>query len=169
MNPTTTIKLTRQMNATIDAEDLERVSLHRWRAFENGGIWYAATTMRCPHCNRKWLVPLHRLVMRAKGGELIDHRNGDGLDNRKENLRICTHAENMRNRRRRKRCASQFKGVFRDGPNRWRAAIHFNKQVFRLGSFRTELDAAKAYDAKAKQLFGEFAAPNFQPSETSGS
>lgn len=107
-------------------------------------------------------IPLHRILIGAFPGEVVDHINGDTLDNRLRNLRICTNAENARNSRKRAGSGSQFKGVTRiKGTNRWRAQIMVNGQKRNLGSFRDEESAAKCYDAKARELHGEFAKCNF--------
>lgn len=108
---------------------------------------------------------LHRVVMAPPAGTLIDHINGDGMDNRRSNLRVCTYAENNRNRRKRKVRASAYKGVSRSPESAkkpWRASIKRpeGKQTH-LGCFWTEEEAARAYDDAARELFGEFACPNF--------
>jgi hypothetical protein len=107
-------------------------------------------------------VQLHRLLIGAFEGEVVDHINGDTLDNRLRNLRVCTNAENIRNSRRRAGSGSQFKGVTRiKGTDRWRAQIMVNGCKMYLGSFRDEESAARRYDEKAKELHGEFARCNF--------
>lgn len=107
-------------------------------------------------------VQLHRLLIGAFEGEIVDHINGDTLDNRLRNLRICTNAENIRNSKRRASSGSQFKGVSRiKGTDRWRAQIMVNGQKMNLGSFRDAESAARRYDVKARELHGEFAKCNF--------
>lgn len=107
------------------------------------------------HCIR-----LHRLIMGAPDGLVVDHINGDSLDNRRVNLRVCTHAENMRNRKIHKNNRSGFKGVYFDPgcPKRpWRAEIKVAKQRKRLGFYSTPEEAHRAYVLAAKELHGEFA------------
>ena len=95
-------------------------------------------------------------------GMATDHINGDGLDNRKQNLRICTHAENLRNRRLGKNNTSGYKGVSWHKLHKlWYAHISHNKKLMSLGYFKDKEEAAKAYDRKAIELFGEFAKLNF--------
>jgi hypothetical protein len=92
----------------------------------------------------------------------LDHRDGNGLNNRLENLRPATRKENGRNRRARLTCSSTYKGVQRDKRGKWRTFI----QGFHIGYFTLECEAAKAYDAAAKLLYGEFARMNFNASES---
>ena len=105
---------------------------------------------------------MHRLIIGAKDGEVVDHRNRNGLDNRKQNLRICTHAENTRNSRPHF-SSSNYKGVHKNNRRGkdWTSSIRFNGKLYHLGYFDREVDAARAYDAKAKQYFKTFAYLNF--------
>lgn len=110
---------------------------------------------------------LHRLIMQAKNGEIVDHINGNILDNRKVNLRICNATQSTWNTSKKGGSLSPFKGVsFYDIENGrpWRSRITINKKTRQLGRFSTELGAAKAYDDAAKTHFGEFAKLNFQES-----
>jgi hypothetical protein len=108
---------------------------------------------------------LHRAIMHARKGKLIDHRNGDGLDNRRDNLRLATHSQNMCNRRKTKlKTTSRFIGVyFNRETNKWRAAIKCKGKKIALGRFVNEVEAAMAYDAAAKKYHGRFASLNFPP------
>ena len=145
----------------IDEEDWERVSQHKWRlhASNRKNEFYAKTEVRHleshQHQRRKTLM-LHRLIMDPPSGFIVDHRNHNGLDNRKENLRICTMQENLQNRRANKNSKCGYKGVERVG-NRYRASIHVNGIKRSLGRYDTPEEAARAYDAKAIELFGEYA------------
>jgi hypothetical protein len=99
-------------------------------------------------------------------GQFVDHRDHNGLNNRRENLRIATHAQNQWNQIKTDRpTTSRYKGVRRTR-FAWRPEISFNDKSLYLGSFRTEEAAARAYNAKALELFGEFASLNVIPSET---
>ena len=137
--------------AVIDDEDVDLISSYRWFLTYGGGnlVKYATAPIRIEV--GKWSkLTMHRLIMNAKKGELVDHINHDGLDNRKENLRICTSSENGRNRRLGKNSRSGFKGVSKKKSGKYEAAI-------RLGTFILPEDAAKEYDRVAKFVFGEFA------------
>ena len=101
------------------------------------------------------------LGLKENDGIHTDHKNGNGLDNQKHNLRTCSQAQNNRNAKKRENCSSKYKGVYWDKKNKkWRARIYLNKKEICLGRYKNEIDAAKAYDEKAKELFGEFAQPN---------
>ena len=101
----------------------------------------------------------HRVILDAPLGSMVDHINGDGLDNRRSNLRIATPGENKRNSRKRTIGTSGFKGVYRHR-TRWQARGHLECKVVYLGSFSTERDAALAYNEFAKKNYGEFALLN---------
>lgn len=107
----------------------------------------------------------HRVAWALCTGEWpeaeIDHANGSSTDNRLANLRECTSAENKFNTSRRKHSAWEYKGVFRRGQGPWLARIRAGKQAFSLGPFGSAIEAARAYDAAALRLHGEFARLNF--------
>jgi hypothetical protein len=105
---------------------------------------------------------MHREIMQAPPGKVVDHINGNRLDNRKCNLRLCTRRQNLRNAAKRPGCQSQFKGVsFDRRHNRWFATIWFEGRSISLGSFLDEVEGARAYDRAALELFGEYAWLNF--------
>ncbi len=105
---------------------------------------------------------MHRVIKGAKAGQSVDHVNGNGLDNRRSNLRLCAHAENLRNRKIHKNNKSGFKGVRkRKESSLWRAEIRSNHKFYFLGNFHSAEEAAHAYDAAALKLHGEFARLNF--------
>ena len=153
------IPLTGGRVALVDDEDFEFISKHKWHANTHTysrHLIYAKTRFHTK------ILLMHRLIMGAKEGENIDHINGNGLDNRRCNLRIATHSQNGANQRARKGGTSRYKGVFwhkRD--KRWVAKITSNKQIIHLGNFANEIKAAKTYDINAVLLFGEFARLNF--------
>ncbi len=107
-------------------------------------------------------ILMHREIM-GDEGPFIDHIDHDGLNNQRENLRVVTKSENLRNQRKQFRnTSSRFKGVyFCKQTGRWAAGIKAGARKLRLGRFPTELDAARAYDAAAKEHFGEHACLNF--------
>jgi len=102
---------------------------------------------------------LHRLIMEVNQTEVIDHKNNNRLDNRLNNLRVCTQAENSKNQRLRKNNISGYKGVS-EHTNGFRARIKVNYKQIELGIYTTALEAAKAYDKAAKGLHGEYARLN---------
>lgn len=106
-------------------------------------------------------IKMHRAIMNAPKGMEVDHINGNPLDNRRENLRICTHAENTRNKVRKNNSSSGFKGVvFHKQTNKWQAQIRTNNKTLYLGLFANKKEAACTYNEKAKVYFGEFARLN---------
>lgn len=106
-------------------------------------------------------ILMHRLITDAPKGMHVDHINGDGTDNRRSNLRICTTKENVRNSGSRGG-TSKFKGVrWMKNVNKWAAGIRVDGKSHHLGVFSIEEDAARAYDAAAAKHFGEFARLNF--------
>lgn len=160
----TEIILTKGYTTIIDDEDFERVSRFKWWACESKSGAYA---MRMIYPNKKpTALILSRFILNAPANKFVDHINGDTLDNRKENLRLATNQQNSFNRRKLERKA--FKGTYHrvDRVNRpFSARIRFNNKAYHLGYFATEIEAAKAYDAKAKELFGEFARLSFPEQE----
>ncbi len=142
--------------AIVDTEDLRRLSRFRWSISKNKSGYYARR-----HDGEK-SVYMHHEVLSADGAQEIDHINCNGCDNRQANLRTCTHQQNTQNSRSRKNCTSRFKGVSWDkNKKKWTARIGHNGKKIHLGYFESELDAAAAYDARAKVLFGEFGRLNF--------
>jgi hypothetical protein len=107
------------------------------------------------------MVMLHNAIMSPPPGMLVDHIDGDGLNNCRSNLRICTHRQNIWNSRKFAVTLSPFKGVHYDhGAQRWRASIRAECEHIHLGSFEFEFDAAKQYDRAARLMFGKFAKTN---------
>lgn len=148
------IPLTQGKFAKVDDRDYARLSKFKWSATFDGHNWYARTG-RCP------TIRMHQFIL--PGSPLLDHKNLDGLDNQRHNLRPATRTQNKTNQRKYKGCVSAFKGVtwypYRGGG--WRTQITVSKIRIHLGLFRLEETAARAYDAAAKRYFGEYAALNF--------
>jgi len=148
------IPLSQEFEAIIDNEDYDRVNQYKW--YYNNG--YAVTKINTR------TVYMHRFIMDAKEDEYVDHKETEyTLDNQKKNLRICSCSQNQMNIYKQNRSySSKYKGVFWYRPtNRWTAQIKFNYKAIHLGYFKNEIDAAKVYDQKALELFGDFAKLNF--------
>jgi len=157
------IPLTQGRFAVIDAEDFPHISQYNWRCKLDGNTYYAYTTRSVKGRQRK--IFMHRLILNAPRNKLVDHIDGNGLNNRKANLRLCNHKQNGWNRRPNSRGYSKYKGVsWHKGNKKWRAAIRKSYKLTHLGYFDSEIEAALAYDKKAKELFGEFAYLNFKKS-----
>lgn len=152
-----TIPLTRGYFALVDDEDYADVSKHKWQAQPRAtspGQSYAKRGTATGGC-----IMMHRQILNAPAGVLVDHVNGNTLDNRRRNLRLCTASENQRNRPKPKRKASSnYKGVsWHAAKRKWLVTVgHLGKTNY-LGYFQSESDAARAYNEAAKRLHGEFA------------
>lgn len=148
--------------AIVDDSDYEFLNQFKWHAHQNHGRnWYVERLIN-QDGKRKELF-MHRVILNAPKGMETDHINGDGLDNRRCNLRICTTSENQQNQRVQSRAkSSKFKGVsWRAREQKWRAGIQIHTKQIMLGYFVSEIKAALAYDEAAKKYFGEFAKTNF--------
>ena len=151
------LKLTQGKVALVDDEDYERLSQYKWYAVWDGHHWRAATTLQ-----------MARVVMGNPEGMVVDHKNRNGLDNQKANLRICTQSENCRNAfKRRGKASSRFRGVNLYRPTgRWMARVGIHGKRIFLGYFDTEIEAARAYNKAAKEHHGGFACLNEVPSDS---
>jgi uncharacterized protein (DUF2249 family) len=156
------INLTKGKVALVDDEDYEYLLQWKWYAVERGcGIWYAAR--HTSKGGKSRIIFMHRVILQTSEGLDTDHRNGNGLDNRRENLRSCSHMNNIRHQSRRLSStkSSLFKGVYlHKDDNLWRVKITVNKKVINIGEFKDETKAALAYNNAATRYFGEFAKLN---------
>jgi hypothetical protein len=149
------IQLNHGMVALVDDADFDYLNQWKWTAVRNKNTWYA----------RRW-VPLnkfaamHRVVISAPDGSVVDHINSNGLDNRRANLRVCTATENKRNVGVYSNNRTGYKGVgWHKQKQKYTARI--GKTSKHLGLFNTAEEAAHAYDKAAKEKYGEFARLNF--------
>jgi hypothetical protein len=155
VNATAEIILNDGSNVVIDADDMELLGKHSWYAHYIKGSCYAQTS------TRGRAVSMSRLIMNEPVGMEVDHVNHDTRDNRKENLRICSHRQNMMNQAKQKGRSSQFKGVsWNKGRKLWKAYIWGDNRQELLGYFVREEDAASVYDKKAQELFWTYAQLN---------
>lgn len=151
------IPLTQGKFAIVDDEDYEWLNQWKWtlnRCGKDGKYLYAGR-----EANGKQ-IRMHRQILglTKNDPEMADHINHNGLDNRKCNVRICSNQQNQANSKRKNVGSSKYLGV-RWHNNKWAASI--GKKRSHIGYYKNEIDAAKAYDKKAKELFGEYAHTNF--------
>lgn len=159
-----TIPLSQGKVARVSDEDYERISQYKWCASEvklkHRIIWYAVrrTSKKAPPCRT---VLMHREIAAVAGIPLVDHRDGDGLNNQRHNLRPATANQNQQNRTKKQGFSSRYKGVFWNKEReKWEAQIRIAKRIHHLGRFSSEEAAGRRYDEAAILNFGEFAVTN---------
>ncbi len=162
------IMLTQGQHAIVDSENYEYLMQWKWTYCD--GYAYRAVFMGSINGKKKSKkIRMHRIIVAAPDGWYVDHINGDTLDNRRCNLRICTAMQNAQNSYRpvhRIGCirSSKYKGVSYNKKNKnWRVQIQVNKKKMYVSSHKFEIEAASAYNAAAIQYFGEFAKLNEVP------
>ncbi len=154
-----TIPLTQGKIALVDDEDFEYLNQWKWFARKNKHNYYV-----CRRNGKKHIL-LHNVIMNPSPGFEVDHRDRNGLNCQRKNMRIATHSQNQSNKRSQINGTSKYLGVHykkSKGYSYICAAIQSNHIQLHLGTFKTEEDAARAYDNKAKELHGEFANLNFK-------
>lgn len=150
------IQLTKGFAAIVDDADFMELAQYRW-CYSGKSNGYAVRRKKFPDGTAK-LVYMHREIMGSPEGKEVDHRNRVRLDNRRENLRVSTHAQNCQNMGKFPSNKSGFKGVhFAKKNKNWVAQISCNGKMTHLGSFKTPEEASLAYNAAASRLHGEFA------------
>ena len=158
------IPLTQGKFAIVDPEDYDRLARHKWFAMRSRRGFYAIRMAEAkgPNGTRK-KIRMHRQILHVPPGKFIDHINHNGLDNRKANLRIVTNLQNSWNKRKQKgNYSSRYKGAsWSKRAGKWHTEIYCRGTKIFIGYFDDEKKAARAYDAKATELYGEYAALNF--------
>ena len=169
----------------LDEEDWDKVSQYKWHLAQartgrfyartnvdnpNGGIRYHKVNGKVYKYPKQTTIPMHRLIMATPKGMHTDHVNGENtLDNRKQNLRVCTNEQNCRNRGKNKNNTHGYKGVTYDARRAyspWTARIGYKMKRIYIGNYATAEEAAIAYDKKVIELSGEFATLNFPKDNT---
>ena len=157
------IPLTRGYFAIVDDEDFEKVNAYKWYCMTRRHHKYAAKSFRVNGV--KTVLQMHRFVLNLfDSSKMIDHINGNGLDNRKENIRICTASDNAKNKILPASNKSGFKGVcWHKRDKKFYAQIKVNNKMQYLGVFDCPIEAAKAYNIGALKHHGQFARLNTIP------
>ncbi len=147
----------------IDDEDFEEVSQYKWYGCKgkNDNTIYARAD--CYYNNKRVQIKMHRLILGLEFGNKLqgDHKDHNGLNNQKYNLRIVTCQQNQFNRQPYKNTSSEYKGVsWHKRDKVWQAYIKYSGKLIMLSCFNNEIEAAQAYNKKASELFGEYAKLN---------
>lgn len=159
------IPLTQGKYAMVDPERYEELAKYKWFAARSERGFYAVRMVKAEGGRvRQKNVRMHRVILKPPKGKFIDHINHNGLDNRRVNLRVCTTQQNTWNKRKQRgNYSSKYKGVsWLKSEGKWQVRIVCNGKRIFIGYFDDEKTAARAYDAKARELFGDYAALNFR-------
>jgi len=147
----------------VDPQNYYRFGCFKWYLTAKDGKFYAVRNFTVDKTKTK-MISMHREIINAPKGLLVDHKNTDSLDNRRENLRLATRSQNMQNMKKKNKdkSTSRFIGVWFDkSAGNWPSKITVNGKKIHLGRFHNEIDAARAYDRAAIKYRGEFARLNF--------
>ena len=154
------IKLTQGYSSMVDDDLFDYLNQWKWQVVKDSHTNYAVRNEgKFPFRKR---IKMHREIMKPSPNMQVDHVDGNGLNNVRENLRVCTQSQNKKNARKRKDSTSGFKGVtYYKRYGNWRSQIAVNGKRINLGYFSDPIDAAHAYDNAAREYHGEFANTNF--------
>ena len=147
------IELTNGKVTWVSLCDAPWLTLRRWSTYKGktNKTCYAMSWQRRS-------ILMHRVILNPPLDMECDHVDGDGLNNTRGNLRLCTKSQNQQNKRKREGCSSQYKGVTWDkSRDKWGAKIFLQGKCYNLGRFNDEREAARTYNEAAKRMFGEFA------------
>ncbi len=156
------IPLTQGKFAIVDDEDYDYLMQWKWFAAKDKNTYYAKRNQVVAEIKfgeKRTTLSMHRIIMKTPIGMEVDHRDHNGINNRKKNMRNCSHMHNLQNKIS-IIGTSQYKGVYKRGC-KWIAAIRHNRKIRHIGIYLSEETAAKAYDEKAVECFGAFAHTNF--------
>lgn len=153
------IPLTRGKFAMVDDEDYDFLNQWKWNAHRGANTFYATRGVWIKERKKMKEVAMHRVILGLTDSKIhVDHKDHNGLNNQKENIRRATPSQNCANIKPKEGKTSKFLGVSKRTDNgKWKAEIRKNNIGYRLGTFNNEVDAAKAYNEAAKKLHGEFA------------
>jgi hypothetical protein len=141
----------------VDDEDFEVLSKYKWSVGRGGNTYYAYTH-NILESGKRTTIAMHRMIMKTPMGCETDHRDRDGLNNQRFNLRVCTHSQNQGNRKLTEGSSSGHKGVvWHKRDKKWQSKIVFNGKNIHLGYFNSKDEAALAYSRRAVELFKEYA------------
>ena len=158
------IPLTQGKFAIVDPEDYEELARYKWFAMRNKRGFYAIRMVKAKNGRgRRKKIRMHRQTLDVPDDKFVDHINHNGLDNRKANLRIVTNMQNSWNKRKQRgNYSSQYKGVsWSKRVGKWHTEIYCRGTKIFIGYFDDEKAAARAYDARAAELYGDYASLNF--------
>jgi len=146
------IPLTKGMTALVDDADFDKVNKYKW---------YVNQHCYAIRVEKGRIIHMHRFIAGNQPGKVVDHINGNTVDNRRENLRICTNKENLRNQKIHTNNTTGYKGVSRFDAKHYQVKIRVNGKLLHIGLFKDLTEAARAYDEAAKKYHGKFARLNF--------